>query len=87
MAGAIVNKFWEVFGVNQNEEDEEVQKLKAQWRKEGYDSITISKCNKLDVIATNPEYIRTFIDIGLKIREYYYRKYNNYLIRNKDRVS
>lgn len=23
MAGAIVNKFWEVFGVNQNEEDEE----------------------------------------------------------------
>lgn len=65
----------------------EVQKLKAQWRKEGYDSITISKCNKLDVIATNPEYISTFIDIGLKIREYYYRKYNNYLIRNKDRVS
>lgn len=65
----------------------EVQKLKAQWRKEGYDSVTISKCNKLDVIATNPEYIKTFIDIGLKIREYYYRKYNNYLIRNKDRVS
>lgn len=23
MTGAIVNKFWEVFGVNQNEEDEE----------------------------------------------------------------
>ena len=54
-----------------NYEKAEVQKLKTQWREAGYDSVTISKCNKLDVIATNPEYIKTFIDIGLKIREYY----------------
>ena len=51
MAGAIVNKFWEVFGVNQNEEDDEEEYIDEEVTEEEQDETEergfFSKRNKV----------------------------------------